>query len=509
MMNLFPHGPRAVLGSQQQRRFAGHADVVWAALLTIATPASRGRLAVRLFLLALFSFFPLASHAAESKSKPNILFLFTDDQRADTIAALGNPVIKTPNLDSLARTGFSFRNAYCLGGNSGAVCTPSRNMLLSGKTYFRWTGQQAPPTPPNFPLSMKDAGYETYHEGKKGNTAINLQALFEINKYLPDDEEDRKDGEPGRTIVDDAISFLKTRKTTRPFFLYLAFANPHDPRVAAPKYLELYDPAKIPLPRNFLPMHPFDNGEMAIRDELLAPWPRTETEIRRQLREYYAVISGLDYHIGRLLTELRQHGLLENTIIIFSSDQGLAMGSHGLMGKQNLYDAGMKVPLIFSGPGIPKGQSDALVYLHDIYPTVCDLIGAPVPSGLDGVSFAPVLRQEASSESRDSLFFAYLAVQRAIRDRDWKLIRYPQINRTQLFNLKNDPDEIHDLADEPSQVQRIAQMMAELQTWQRRLGDAQSLTATNPKDGTFTPPTGEALQKLLSRWKMTQADTAK
>ena len=462
----------------------------------------------RLLLAFILLLLTTPSHAADVKPKPNILFLFTDDQRADTIAALGNPVIKTPNLDSLARTGFSFRNAYCLGGNSGAVCTPSRNMLLSGKTYFRWTGQQAPPTPPNFPLSMKDAGYETYHEGKKGNTAINLQALFEINKYLPDDEQDRKDGEPGREIVDHAISFLKTRKISRPFFMYLAFANPHDPRVAAPKYLDLYDPARIPLPRNFLPVHPFDNGEMTIRDELLAPWPRTEAEIKRQLREYYAVITGLDYHIGRLLTTLRQQGLMENTVIIFSSDQGLAMGSHGLMGKQNLYDAGMKVPLIFSGPGIPTGRSDALVYLHDIYPTVCELIGTPVPSGLDGVSFAPVLRQKAS-ESRDSVFFSYLAVQRAIRDRDWKLIRYPQINRTQLFDLKNDPDEIRDLANEPSQAQRITQLMAELQTWQRRLGDTQSLTVTNPKDGIFTPPTGEALQKLLSRWKMTQAEKGK
>src|ERR1043165_4204082 len=166
----------------------------------------------------------VAAPGAKSSSKPNILFLFSDDQRADTIGALGNPVIKTPALDALVRRGFSFRNAYCLGGNSGAVCTPSRNMLLSGKTYFRWNGQQAPPTPPNFPLSMKDAGYETYHEGKKGNTAINLQALFEINKYLPDDEQERKDGEPGREIVDHAISFLKTRKTSRPFFMYLAFA---------------------------------------------------------------------------------------------------------------------------------------------------------------------------------------------------------------------------------------------------------------------------------------------
>ena len=436
----------------------------------------------------------------EPVRKPNVLFLFTDDQRADTIGALGNPIIKTPVMDSLVRRGFTFRNAYCLGGNSGAVCTPSRNMLLSGKTYFRWSGQQAPGDAPNFPLTMKDAGYLTYHHGKRGNTAVNIQERFEINKYLADDLEDRIDGEPGRSIVDGAITFLKDRKEDRPFFMYLAFGNPHDPRVAAQKYLDLYKRDSIPLPKNFLPVHPFDNGEMTIRDELLAPWPRTENEIRRHLHEYYAVISGLDYHIGRLLQSLKEQGLFENTVIIFSSDQGLAVGSHGLMGKQNLYDDGMKVPLIFSGPGIPHGKSDALVYLHDIYPTVCDLVGEKIPAGLDGVSFKPVLSGKTKT-ARDSLFFSYLNVQRALRDHDWKLIRYPQINRTQLFDLRVDPGEIQDRSGEPSQAKRIARMMTELEKWQARLGDTQSLTSADPKDPHFTPPTGEALSKLTKRWE--------
>ena len=443
----------------------------------------------------------LAASRTKSDSKPNILFLFSDDQRADTIGALGNSIIKTPALDTLVRRGFSFRNAYCLGGNSGAVCTPSRNMLLSGKTYFRWNGQLAPGEPPNFPLSMKDAGYQTYHHGKKGNSAVNIQARFEINKYLADDLEDRTDGEPGRSIVDEAITFLMDRTDSRPFFMYLAFANPHDPRVAARKYLDLYLRDKIPLPKNFVPVHPFDNGEMTVRDELLAPWPRTEEDIRRQLHEYYAVISGLDYHIGRLIRTLQQLGALENTIVIFSSDQGLALGSHGLMGKQNLYDAGMKVPLIFAGPGIPRGKSDALVYLHDIYPTVCELAGWPVPDRLDGCSFKPVLDKKKKTV-RDSLFFSYMSVQRAIRDRDWKLIRYPQINKTQLFDLKHDPEEMDDLAAEPAQAKRIARMMNELEAWQIKLGDGQALASDSPKPLQFTPPAGDSLQKLLQRWKM-------
>jgi len=210
-----------------------------------------------------------ALQASEPIRRPNVLFLLTDDQRADTIAALGNPVIKTPTLDRLARSGFVFNNAYCLGSNSPAVCLPSRNMLLSGRYYFRWEGHQfASADQPNFPVSMSRAGYETWHEGKLGNTAREIQQRFDHSVYLEDDTA-RTSGEHGKQCVDDAISFLKSRAMDKPFCMYLAFEGPHDPRVAAPHYLAQYDRAKIPLPANFLPVHPFDNGEMTIRDEQL------------------------------------------------------------------------------------------------------------------------------------------------------------------------------------------------------------------------------------------------
>jgi len=279
---------------------------------------------------------------AAPRKRPNVVFLFTDDQRADTISALGNPHIRTPNLDALCRTGMVFRNAYCMGGNSAAVCLPSRNMLLSGRTFFRY-GLKAPADASNFPDAMREAGYITYHHGKRGNTAQAIQARFDYNKYL-DDNAERQSGEPGKQIVDDAIRFLREPRD-KPVFLYLAFGNPHDPRVAARRYLDLYDPARIPLPRNYLPAHPFDNGEMTVRDELLAPWPRTRAEIQRQLAEYWAVVTGLDENIGRLIAAMKESGTYDNTILLFSSDQGIALGSHGLMGKQNLYEDSMGVPL--------------------------------------------------------------------------------------------------------------------------------------------------------------------
>src|SRR3954447_15725860 len=426
---------------------------------------------------------PCVSFAAEAK--PNVVFLFADDQRADTIGALGNSYIKTPNLDQLVRSGFVFRNAYCLGGNMPAVCTPSRNMLLSGRAFFRWQGPQAQPEMPNFPTSMKAAGYETYHHGKRGNTSPKIQELFDYNKYVVD-QEDRTNGEPCQTIVNEAIGFLESRPRDKPVFMYLAFSNPHDPRVAAQKYMDLYERDKIPLPKNYLPLHPFNNGEQFVRDELLAPFPRTQDEVRKHLHDYYAVISAMDHHIGRLFAALKELGMYDNTIFIYSADHGLAIGSHGLFGKQNLYEAGMKPPLIFAGPGIPKGETQALVYLLDIFPTVCDLVGTEIPAGLDGKSLKPVIEGK-SSGVRETLFLAYREVQRAVRDSRWKLIRYPQVNVTQLFDLQTDPDEIANLADQPQHAQRIQSLTAELQRWQKSLGDTTPLVVNQPQDPRWDP----------------------
>lgn len=421
----------------------------------------------------------------QPKQKPNVIFLFADDQRGDTIGALGNSHIKTPNLDQLVRGGFVFRNAYCLGANVPAVCTPSRNMLLSGRAYFRWQGPQAQPEMPNFPTSMKAAGYETYHHGKRGNTSPKIQELFDHNKYVVD-QQDRTNGEPCKAIVDEAIGFLKSRQRDKPVFMYLAFSNPHDPRVAAQKYMNLYEQDKIPLPKNYLPLHPFNNGEQFVRDELLAPFPRTPDDVRKHLHDYYAVISAMDRHIGRLFTALKELGMHDNTIFIYSADHGLAIGSHGLFGKQNLYEAGMKPPLIFAGPGIPKGESQALVYLLDIFPTVCDFVGTDIPSGLDGKSLKPIIEGK-SSGVRDTLFLAYREVQRAVRDSRYKLIRYPQVNVTQLFDLQADPNEITNLADKPEHTQRIQSLTAELQRWQQSLGDTTPLVINRPQDPKWDP----------------------
>jgi arylsulfatase A-like enzyme len=463
------------------------------------------------FLVTALFWGGLSAHAA----KPNVLFLFADDMRPESLGALGDPVVKTPNLDSLVKRGFVLTNAYNFGGNSPAVCMPSRNMVMSGKVYNRWKdylppgaaearrGKMSPADGPNFPLSMKKAGYETWHYGKKGNSANLIQGRFDHVHYLQQDHMDRAHGEPGKEIIDGAIEFISERDAQKPFFMYLGFSNPHDARVAKQSYRDMYPETEMRLPKNFLPVHPFDNGEMVVRDELLSPWPRTESEIRRTWQDYYATITGLDTQIGRLLHSLKEKGLLENTVIVFSADQGIAIGSHGLLGKQSLYDHSTKSPLVFSGPGVPTGRSSALVHLLDIYPTVCDLVGADVPTGIDGASFKPVIEGK-SKEARQDLMLAYMDKQRAARDSRYKLIRYPHVDVTQLFDLENDPDEIKDLSQNPDQQERVKKMLSRLEILQKKFGDSQPLVVDQPKSPKWNIPSAEEMKEIYPRWKMSE-----
>jgi arylsulfatase A-like enzyme len=323
---------------------------------------------------------------------------------------------------------------------------------------------------------MKAAGYETYHHGKEGGSAKEIQTRFEHTKYVIFHSE-LKDGQPGKIIVDDAIDFLSSRSREKPFFMYLALSEPHDPRTPAQEYLDQYKREDIPLPENYMSKHPFDNGELTVRDETLEAWPRTEEAIRKHLHEYYAFITGMDRHLGRLFQALKKSGQMDNTIIIFSSDNGLAIGSHGLMGKQSVYEHSARVPLMIAGPGIPRGSSDALVYLMDIFPTVCELVDTELPGGLDGRSLLPVVRGKAPNV-RETLFYSYKNFQRAMRDDRWKVIYYPIINKVQLFDLENDSSEMHDLSGNPGHAGRIAKMEEQLREWQKRLGDDQPLRRT-------------------------------
>jgi arylsulfatase A-like enzyme len=440
---------------------------------------------------------------ADDARRPNVLVLYSDDQRADTIGALGNEHVRTPNLDRLVRRGTAFTRTYCMGSMQGAVCVPSRAMLLSGRTLFHvkenLQGQAT------WPEAFAQAGYSTFMTGKWHNQAPSLLRAFQRGRSIflggmgepytlplqditPEHTLTPKQPSGEHSIqrfADAAVEFIKEPRGETPFLCYVAFNVPHDPRKAPESYHARWNQTPPPLPANFLPQHPFNNGALVIRDEELAPWPRTPEVVRQHLADYYAAIEFLDAQVGRILEALESSGQAGRTLVAFASDHGLAIGSHGLFGKQNLYDHSMHSPLVFAGPGIPAGRrSDALCYLLDIFPTLGDLAGVPAPSGSEGLSLAPVLAGKEATR-RDAILTAYSNSQRALRDDRWKLIVYPQINKTQLFDLRADPDERHDLAADPREAQVVSRLTAELRDWQTRLGDTQPLTSEHPKPQAF------------------------
>ncbi len=420
--------------------------------------------------------------------KPNVLFFFADDQRFDTICALGNDQIITPNLDALAARGTVFTRAHIPGGTCGAVCMPSRAMLHSGRTLFHIEdmGQQIPDEHTTLGECLQKAGYETFGTGKWHNErrayARSFSAGAEIffggmgdhwnvpaYNFDPSGKYDARQPfvadpfyknelsfracdhvEAGRhstdLFADSAIGFLKNREPGRPFFMYVSLMAPHDPRTMPERFLKMYDPERIPLPENFLGGHSIDTGALRIRDELLAEFPRRPEEIRRHIAEYYAMISHLDDAFGRLIAALREAGELDDTIVVMAGDNGLAVGQHGLMGKQSLYDHSVRVPLIFGGPGVPKAvRCDAPVYLLDIFPTICDMTGVGIPASVEGMSLAPCFGDEAF-RGRECLYLAYANSIRGVTDCRHKLVEYA-CGSTQLFDLAADPLEMNNLAE--------------------------------------------------------------
>jgi len=271
-------------------------------------------------------------------------------------------------------------------------------------------------------------------------------------------------------FADAAIEFIQ-RKPAKPFFLHVNFTAPHDPLLMPPDYETKYDGRKIPLPKNFLPQHPFDHGNLDGRDERLLPRPHSPEQVRQLIAMYYRVITQMDEHIGRILQALDDTGQMANTIVIFSSDHGLAVGSHGLRGKQNMYEHTIGIPLILRGPGIPKGQQrTAQVYLRDLYPTICDLTGLRIPETVEGRSFAGVLSGE-KDRVYDEVFCHFRDKQRMIRTDRWKLIHYPHIGRWQLFDLKGDSHEVQDLAGDTAYADVVARLKTKLMAWQQQVGD--------------------------------------
>lgn len=462
-------------------------------------------LANTIFIVQLLSFLScgLNFNSAYAQKK-NVLIIYSDDQSYNTINAWGNTEIQTPNLDKLVKQGLSFRQAHVMGGHHGAICMPSRIMMLTGRYLNRLPddGSVVPDSILGLPEVLRKHGYITFHTGKWHSDKASHHRFFSTGKNIffggmhfeenggqfhpfvydyngegnyPKDKGKKSDVYSTELYANSAIEFLKSKQAREnPFLCYVAFTSPHDPRTPPPAFIHKHDPAKITLPPNFLAEHPFNNGDLKVRDELLLPHPRTKRAVKEQLALYYDMVSEMDAQVGRILDALEKSGLRQNTLIVFAGDNGLAVGQHGLLGKQNLYEHSMRVPMIFSGPDIPSNiQTDAFTYLSDIAPTVYDWLNIAAPSTVEARSLYPIF-DNPLNKVRNNIYNIYGHWSRSIKSQDgYKLIAY-NVNgnqHLQLFDLKVDPWEIKNLVNEPKQQARVNDLWKLLKTEMQQAHD--------------------------------------
>ncbi|HBJ35782.1 MAG TPA: sulfatase [Planctomycetaceae bacterium] len=499
------------------------------------------------------------SFAADAK-RPNFLFILVDDQSPLDLKCY-NPSssLDSPNIDRLARQGMVFDQAYHMGSFSGAVCTPSRHMIMSGRTLWHLPiAPQAIPKglcPPNLdqqtiPAVFNRAGYSTMRTCKQGNSYEAANKLFTVRHDATKRGGTAESGSPWHG--DRVMEYLQNRQSTgddAPFLIYFGFSHPHDERDGTPELLAKYgavnhtDKSTPPpahanqpnLPPNYLADHPFHHGHPGLRDEVdvSGVWQRRDEQtIRNEIGRQFACSENIDIQIGRVMEKLEAMGELDNTYVIYTSDHGMAIGRHGLQGKQNLYQHTWRVPFIVKGPGIAAGtRVDGNIYLLDVLATLCDLAGISAPETNEGTSFKSVLAGETQTV-RDVVFGVYNGGtkpgMRSVKQGDWKLIKYDvmdgAVRETQLFNLKENPDELiaehhspkiialtgntpqsHqvNLAGDPQHAEKLAEMESLLLAEMRRLNDPWRLW-DQPSDNLTSPSDSTGGQRRNSKQKQKQ-----
>ncbi len=443
----------------------------------------------------------------QENTKPNILFIFADDQAYNTINALGDERVITPNLDRLVRNGVSFTNSFNMGGWNGAVCIASRTMLFTGRNIWNAFGADSLMHQQQYELPlwselMQQGGYETYMSGKwhiETPAEEVFNHVMHVRPGMPNQTEEGynrpqsagdttwrpwdkskegfwKGGKHWSEVLgDDAVHFLNEAggKDT-PFFMYLAFNAPHDPRQSPEEFVDMYPLDSIEVPESFLEEYPY-NEEMGsgrqLRDERLAPFPRTEYAIKVNRQEYYAIITHMDQQVGRILEALEKSGKRDNTYIVFAADHGLSVGHHGLLGKQNMYDHSIRIPMLLSGPGLPQNKKiESDVYVQDMMPTILEIAGIQQPEFID---FQSVLRliEGSTKTNYPSVYGGYTMTQRMVRSEGFKLIAYPNAKKIRLFDLQKDPMEMNDLSDNPEYLEKKKALFEKLLVLQEQLLD--------------------------------------
>ena len=483
----------------------------------MSNPLSR-RDAIRVLGTTLAGLPLAASRAAAGQTRrdpPNIIFIMTDDQRWDAISAAGNTILKTPNIDRIATGGVRFTEAFV----TNALCAPSRASILtgqyshahgvvsngSGPEFYNQPGLA--PDETTFVTLLRRAGYHTALAGKwhlrSWPSGFDQWIVFPGQGAYHDPEmiangmRIKLRGHADDVVGDQALTFLRQRPKDKPFCLLYQFKSPHRSWMPAARFANTYDDIEIPVPRTFedrLVGRPeaLRQAEMAIADmpdfrdrgvsASLPAAERARLNLQHLVKNYYRVLLSVDENVGRVLDMLDTEGLAENTIVVYTSDNGFFLGEHGLYDKRLMYEPSIRVPMLLRFPArIGSGMVDRthMALNIDVAPTLLELAGVPVPQGMHGRSLVPVIGSP-SAPWRDAFmheFFEYPAEHcvrknRGIRTARWKLIHFwEQPEEWELYDLQADPDEMVNLAGRREHARTERALRARLAELRAEIGD--------------------------------------
>ncbi len=465
-------------------------------------------------------------HQAAAQTRPNIVFIMTDDHAAHALSSYGSRLIKTPNLDRIGKEGMRFANAFV----TNSICTPSRAVILTGK-YSHLNGvpvfNHIDNSQPMLSKYMQTAGYHTgligkWHLGGNSPQRPNegMPTGFDYWNILPGQglyfdpvmielgERKKLKGYTTDLITDYAMQFIEKRPKDKPFFLMYHHKAPHRNWQPDEKYRKQFENVTLPLPATFnddyagksdasraATMHidaDLNDNDLKMKPPAgLSAQELKQWKYQRYMRDYLACVQSVDDNVGRFLDYLDKNGLAENTLVIYTSDQGFFLGEHNFFDKRFMYEESLRTPLLVRWPKqIKPGQvSQAMVLNLDFPATMLDAAGVPVPADMQGRSFLPVLRGKAPRDWRTSMYYRYyhpghhnVAAHYGVRTQRYKLIYFNKLNQWELYDLQKDPREMRNLYGNPAHAKTVEELKKELQRLKQQYKDEDQFQDNLPKD---------------------------
>jgi len=474
-----------------------------------------------------------AAFAAEGGKKPNIVYIMTDDHAAHALSCYGSKINKTPNLDRIANEGMRFTNCFV----TNSLCGPSRAAILTGKyshingvldngAHQRFDGSQ-----PTFPKLLQKAGYKTGIVGKwhlvTDPTGFNYwnilpgQGIYNNPVLIEMGEKKKHEGYVTDIITDLAIDFVKKSKD-QPFCLLYHHKAPHRGWEPDAKHADMYKDVQMPDPATFKDDYVGRSSAMAEAEMRVADMPdyvgkglppnlpldeRRQWNYQRFIKDYCRCVASVDDNVGRMLDYLQSAGLADNTIVIYTADNGFFLADHGWFDKRFMYEESLRVPFLVRYPQEikPGTVNDRIILNVDYAPTLLDCAGVPIPGDIQGRSIRPLLRGERPKDWRTSMYYHYYeypAAHRArpqygVRTEEHKLIHYYTINEWELFDLKKDPREMKNVYSDPAYADVVGKMKSELARLRADLKDTSEIIEEAPKE----PPKKQPAKKQGTKGK--------